>query len=367
MRALDPREDRQRLARTFEELSPESRYRRFLMPLQELSDQQLERLLDVDHHDHEAIVALDPERDALVGVARYIRLAEGSDRAEAAVAVVDDWQRRGLGSALLERLVKRARAEGITHFTALVHAENRRAIELLSSLGCTRQSYSREVVELEIELPERGLGAPLSGALRGAAAAVLGTRPLAERLAEGARELWRGSAAPAPRIPGLHAPVLAGTDGSQTAARAVARAAALAAALDAPLHLLSAYRAHGGRAADEPAGARRGGADDPSAGAEDSSAGADGPRARADDPRALADAALQDAVAALPEGLRASVHAVEGDPARALVQTAAALDAQLVVVGNRGMSGISRLFLGSVPERVARHAPCDVLIVRTTE
>jgi GNAT superfamily N-acetyltransferase len=183
-------EDRQRLIDAFYRLSKESRYRRFFAPVQELSDESLAYLVDIDHHDHEAIVALDPASDDLVGVARYVRQAQGSDRAEAAVVVADDWQRQGLGRALLEHLARRAREEGIARFTALVQADNRRALDLLSEIGPTSSSLEGDLVELDIFLPKERLGAPLTLALRAAAASVLGVRPLSERLARLARELW---------------------------------------------------------------------------------------------------------------------------------------------------------------------------------
>ncbi len=182
--------DRERLRRTFEGLSPDSRYRRFFMPMKELSDQELDYLVNVDHHDHEAIAAIEPKSEEILGVARYVRLRDTPDRAEAAVAVVDDWQRKGLGRALLEQLVSRARDEQVSRFTAVVQAENRRAVELLSELGPTTRSFDRDIVELDIALPEQGLGASLTTALRGAAGALLGTRPLAERIAQRARDLW---------------------------------------------------------------------------------------------------------------------------------------------------------------------------------
>jgi GNAT superfamily N-acetyltransferase len=182
--------DRQRLTDAFYRLSEESRYRRFFAPVQELSDQSLEYLVDIDHHDHEAIVALDPASEDLIGVARYVRQAPGSERAEAAVVVADDWQRLGLGRALLERLARRAREEGIRRFTALVQADNRRALDLLAEIGPTSSSFEGDLVELEIELPQERLGDPLTLALRAAAASILGVRPLSERLVQLARELW---------------------------------------------------------------------------------------------------------------------------------------------------------------------------------
>jgi len=72
-----------------------------------LADEELAFLTKVDHHDHEAIGALGADGTCGVGVARYLRLGPGV--AAAAVAVVDDWQRRGVGGLVLERLAARAR------------------------------------------------------------------------------------------------------------------------------------------------------------------------------------------------------------------------------------------------------------------
>ena len=104
------RGDRDRIVAGFERLSEESRYRRFFAPLDQLTDSSLDYLTDIDHRDHEAIIALDPRSDELLGVARYVRVDPNSDRAEAAVVVADDWQHVGLGRALLERLAHAARA-----------------------------------------------------------------------------------------------------------------------------------------------------------------------------------------------------------------------------------------------------------------
>lgn len=189
LRPLVP-EDRERLLAAFERLSDESRYRRFFAPVHSLSDRSVQYLVQIDHHDHEAIVAIDPRTDTLLGVARYVRQDSAGDRAEAAVVVADDWQRQGLGRALLERLVERARKEGVARFTALVQADNRQALELLSQLGRTTPSLEGELVELDIELPSRRLGAPLAAALRAAAVSAFGVRPLSERIARRALELW---------------------------------------------------------------------------------------------------------------------------------------------------------------------------------
>src|SRR4051794_23445633 len=129
IRPIEP-EDRGRLATAFDELSDQSRYQRFLSPMRRLSAAQLDYLSDVDHRDHEALVALDHNAARLVGVARYVRT--DTTVAEPAVAVVDDWQRRGVGTALLERLVDRAIEEGVTTFAGHVLAENPAPLRLLN-------------------------------------------------------------------------------------------------------------------------------------------------------------------------------------------------------------------------------------------
>jgi len=59
-------------------------------------------------------------------------------------------------------------------------------------------------------------------------------------------------------------------------------------------------------------------------------------------------------------------HPRDGDPADAILQVAEEVDADLIVVGNKGMTGARRFLLGSVPNKVSHHAPCSVIIVRTT-
>ena len=134
VRAIEPG-DKDLLVGAFDRMSEDSRYRRFFQPIHELSDTNLRFLTEVDHHDHEALVALDD--DEAVGVARYVRSVEKPSRAEVAVSVVDDYQGKGVGGGLLERLVDRAREEDVTHFTALVQAANPGAVRVLSTLGAT--------------------------------------------------------------------------------------------------------------------------------------------------------------------------------------------------------------------------------------
>jgi GNAT superfamily N-acetyltransferase len=147
------RTDRDLLVRGFERLSPESRYRRFLTPMHELDARTLRYMTDVDHHDHEAMVALDESGEG-VGDARYVRDNARPDTAEVAVAVVDGWQGRGLGTLLLRAISARARDEGVRTFTALMLASNHEMMDLFEHLGPVRiVGRARGTVEIEVAIP----------------------------------------------------------------------------------------------------------------------------------------------------------------------------------------------------------------------
>lgn len=185
--------DKDAIAAGFERLSAESRYRRFFAPLTELGDEELAYLTEVDHHDHEALIGFAADGGEPVGVARFIRNAEPYE-AEVAVTVVDHWQGRGVATALLDRLVPRARAEGITHFLAVVLSDNRGAIEMFDSVappGSIRRRTASGHVELVIELPEPGTPtreSKLGRMLRAAARGVLEANPwylIRERIGRG--------------------------------------------------------------------------------------------------------------------------------------------------------------------------------------
>jgi RimJ/RimL family protein N-acetyltransferase len=140
------------LADGFARLGPESRRLRFLRRKDELSAAELRYFTDIDHHDHEALGALDHAGGRGVGVARYVRDTGDPQAAEIAVTVVDDWQGRGLGTELLARLSGRARAEGIHRFTALVSADNAAMAGLLRSVSASPVHREHGTVEYEIPL-----------------------------------------------------------------------------------------------------------------------------------------------------------------------------------------------------------------------
>lgn len=119
------------LSNGFARLGVQSRRTRFLGAKNVLTAAELQYLTDVDHHDHEALVALDRIDRSGIGVARFIRDRDDAHLAEVAVTVIDEWQLRGIGTRLVTRLRRRALAEGVTRFTALVLAENAGAQRLL--------------------------------------------------------------------------------------------------------------------------------------------------------------------------------------------------------------------------------------------
>jgi GNAT superfamily N-acetyltransferase len=177
VRPIEP-SDKQLLQAAFEGLGEESRYRRFLHPVKWLSEHELAYFTEVDHYDHEALLAVGPHGTEPVGVARYVRLPE-PEVAEVAIAVVDDWHGRGVGTLLLQELVGRARAAGICRFRATCLADNAEVLDLLGRLGTTRVDHPEPgLAELDIDLPTAGMTVDeLHAALRHAAAGAVQVQP----------------------------------------------------------------------------------------------------------------------------------------------------------------------------------------------
>jgi RimJ/RimL family protein N-acetyltransferase len=147
-------DDAPALVRAYANLGEQSRYRRFFTVMPELPEATLKAAVEIDHTDHEALVAVPLGSAEIVGECRFIRLPDQPDTAEVGVTVVDAWQGRGLGSALLARLSERAAEGGIEYFTAEVLAENRTMLSLLPSLGHVETESHGPVVSTRVELTE---------------------------------------------------------------------------------------------------------------------------------------------------------------------------------------------------------------------
>ena len=148
---------------------------------------------------------------------------------------------------------------------------------------------------------------------------------------------------------GLFERIVVGTDGSDTAAEAVRQATELARATEAKLEVVSAF---------DPVPADR---------LREEQAEVPGDVAHAVGPTEDVNVVLEAAAGGAKQaGVDVQTHAREGDPADAILDVAEETNADLIVVGNKGMTGAARFLLGSVPNKVSHHAPCGVYIVRTT-
>jgi nucleotide-binding universal stress UspA family protein len=142
--------------------------------------------------------------------------------------------------------------------------------------------------------------------------------------------------------------IIVGTDGSETAKEAVRHASEVAKRCGARVHLVSAQVPTVGAhlAAGTPVGPEMAGL----------ATGSD-----------RAGAILEEAAGAFrTNGVSVELHAPRAEAADALIEVAEREGADLIVVGNKGMSGARRFFLGSVPNKVTHHAPCSVMIVNTS-
>ena len=147
----------------------------------------------------------------------------------------------------------------------------------------------------------------------------------------------------------MFASIVVGTDGSETAKEAVRQAIQLAREVGATLHVVSAY---------QPVSSARVRAE---------SQQLPGDLQWTVNEREDVEVTLEEAAGeASTVGLRAEVYVRQGDPADSILDVAEEQGADLIVLGNKGMTGAKRFLLGSVPNKVSHHAPCSVLIIRTS-
>jgi GNAT superfamily N-acetyltransferase len=150
-------EDEPLLHEAVSAMSERTVYFRFFSPIKRMSDALAHRLAVVDYKDRFAIVATTHRpggKERIVGVARYDR-ARDTDVAEVAVAVIDEFQRRGLGSLLLSELARVGRTQGIKTFQLIVLPENREMLGMLRKMGWIHQAkLAGGVYEISFDLPE---------------------------------------------------------------------------------------------------------------------------------------------------------------------------------------------------------------------
>ena len=147
----------------------------------------------------------------------------------------------------------------------------------------------------------------------------------------------------------MYGSIVVGTDGSKTAGEAVRQATEMAKALGAKVHLVSAYT--------------------PVSEARLRQERKEAPEEIqwSINPREDVEETLRDAAEQVSEaGVKVETYSREGDPADAVLDVAEENNADLIMVGNRGMTGAARFLLGSVPNKIAHHASSSVLIIRTT-
>jgi GNAT superfamily N-acetyltransferase len=171
------RDDRQAYVEAFATLSPASRYMRFAAPKPRLTPADLDRLLDIDHDRHEALVAFECDSGRPVGVGRYVRLPDRPDAAEVALTVLDAWQGNGVGARLLDELTMRATERGLTLLRAEVLRTNVRALALLRHAGWRVFAADGLMATLERPLSSaprgRSSAAPASAAAGGSSTAAI--------------------------------------------------------------------------------------------------------------------------------------------------------------------------------------------------
>jgi RimJ/RimL family protein N-acetyltransferase len=152
-------DDGERLQLAHERLSQESRYRRFLSSKPQLTAADTRYLVDIDGCDHYALVATvaEPDGEAIIAVARFVRLPEDRRTAEFAIVVGDAWQRQGVAGELLGRLADAAVTRGVTRFRASMFADNVAIHRLVARLAVrvTNRHRSGNVSEMEFDLPTR--------------------------------------------------------------------------------------------------------------------------------------------------------------------------------------------------------------------
>ncbi len=163
-------DDKRHFSEGFKQLSEASRYQRFMRTMHELSVEDLRFFTEIDYTNHVAWGALvgPPDGERGVGVARYVRRADNSRTAEAAVTIIDEYQHRGIGTLLIGALYWSALTAGIESFEGYILGENEQMKRLLRVLGAEMESEGHGVVHAKVSvvqdhrsLPDTKVGSAL--------------------------------------------------------------------------------------------------------------------------------------------------------------------------------------------------------------
>jgi GNAT superfamily N-acetyltransferase len=150
------RSHRERYLTALNSLSSRTLYLRFLSPITEISDVQVDRFLDVGHDGREALIAVSFDTDEIIGVARFATDPSRKNQVEIGLVVVDAWQFQGVGSSLLDRLIELASRCGYRVVGATSLAENAVVSSMLRARGFTALTTSLGITEWALYLSPPG-------------------------------------------------------------------------------------------------------------------------------------------------------------------------------------------------------------------
>lgn len=171
--------DRQLLLDAFDRLSPRSRYFRFFTSMPKLPAGVVDRLIDVAATERVAVVVFELDKpDSLIGVVRYFR-QPGSDEADVALTVLDDWQGQGVAGLAFDKCVEAALAEGIVTFTASTLSENGPMVRFFRRRGATtsRDPEDLGVINVRMALADVTAKPPVAAYVGSASCSGAGGKP----------------------------------------------------------------------------------------------------------------------------------------------------------------------------------------------
>lgn len=155
LRAITP-DDEERIREGIAKLSVESRYLRFFSPASTMPDEVIERLADVDGYNHIGwgAICTGCEDKPAIGAVHAVRYREGSHAGEYSIAVLDEFQGKGLARMMTAALLIQCLAEELTRLDVHLLSQNEAARRLVKSLGATWKAEAAGVVEYELDVAD---------------------------------------------------------------------------------------------------------------------------------------------------------------------------------------------------------------------